>query len=375
MAEQRKIQGIAARLSPRRRRDMLLTGIAIAALLLFTYFAANGFILDSYQVRILNLCATYAILGLSMNLVNGFTGLFSLGSAGFMAVGAYVTTILFMSPEAKEQIFYLTPMVPFLQNIQLPFGLALVCAGLVSALAAFLIGFPCLRLRGDYLAIATLGFSEIIRVLFTNMQTITNGSVGFKGIPPVANLWWTFGVLALVVIFILRMMRTSYGRALKAIRDDEVAAESMGISLFRHKMWSFVISGFIAGLGGGLIASIVGSINPLQFRFILSYDILLIVVLGGMGSVSGTVVSAFIITAAKEWLRFLDNGFSLGLFRVPAISGLRMVVFSVLLMVVILFYRQGLSGGKEFSWQALISFPKNVWNRIRGRGAKGGSNA
>lgn len=366
MAE-KKYQGIVTRMTPHRQRNLLLTGIAIAALLLFTFFAVRGDLVDSYVLRILNLCATYAILGLSMNLVNGFTGLFSLGSAGFMAIGAYVTTILFMSPEAKGTIFYLEPMVPFLQNIQLPFGLSLVVAGLVSAAAAFLIGFPCLRLRGDYLAIATLGFSEIIRVLFTNMQTITNGSVGFKGIPQVVNLWWSFGVLAVVVIFIIRLMRTSYGRALKAIRDDEVAAESMGISLFKHKMLSFVISGFIAGLGGGLIASIVGSINPLQFRFILSYDILLIVVLGGMGSVSGTVVAAFIITAAKEWLRWLDNGFSLGLFQVPAISGLRMVIFSVLLMLVILFYRQGLSGGKEFSWQALINFPGRIFRRITGK--------
>ncbi|MCL1965281.1 MAG: branched-chain amino acid ABC transporter permease [Firmicutes bacterium] len=355
MAE-KKFTGVAARMTPRRGRDLTLSCAAIAAILLFTHFAMQGFILDAYLVRILNMCATYAILGLSMNLVNGFTGLFSLGQAGFMAVGAYVTTILFLSPEAKGALFYLKPMEPFLQAIQLPFWLSLLVAGLVSALAAFLIGFPCLRLRGDYLAIATLGFSEIIRVLFTNMQTVTNGAVGLKGIPPVVNLWWSFGIMALVIVFIRRLMRTSYGRAFKAIRDDEVAAESMGISLFKHKMMSFVLSGFIAGLGGGLIASIVGSINPLQFRFILSYDILMIVVLGGMGSVSGTVVAAFLITAAKEWLRWLDNGFSLGLFRVPAIAGMRMVVFSVLLMLVILFYRQGLSGGKEFSWQALIDF-------------------
>lgn len=371
MAE-RTFTGLAARLSPKKRRDLLLTGIFLVAVLLFTYFAANGFILDAYQTRILNLCATYTVLGLSMNLVNGFTGLFSLGQAGFMAVGAYVTTILFLSPASKESLFYLVPMEPFLQNLQLPFGIALVIAGLTAALMAFLIGFPCLRLRGDYLAIATLGFSEIIRVIFTNLQTITNGSVGFKAIPPVVNLWWSFGIMALVIVFILRLMRTSYGRAFKAIRDDEVAAESMGVSLFKHKMLSFVISGFIAGVGGGMMASIVGSINPLQFRFILSYDILLIVVLGGMGSVSGTVVAAFLITAAKEWLRWLDNGFSLALFKVPAISGLRMVVFSVLLMMVILFTRQGLSGGKEFSWQALIGFPNRIWRRIRGKRAKGG---
>lgn len=364
-------QGLVARMPRHKQRDLFLTALIILVILIFTAFAVSGSILDAYQVRVLNLCATYAVLGLSMNLVNGFTGLFSLGQAGFMAIGAYVTTILFMTPKAKESLFYLKPMVPFLQNVQLPFGLALIVAGLVAALAAFLIGFPCLRLRGDYLAIATLGFSEIIRVVFTNLQTITNGSVGFKAIPPVVNLWWSFGVLAAVIVFMLRLMRTSYGRALKAVRDDEVAAESMGISLFRHKMLSFIISGFIAGVGGGLLASIVGSINPLQFRFILAYDILLIVVLGGMGSISGTVVAAFILTAAKEWLRFLDNGFSLGFVNVPAISGLRMVVFSLLLMLVILFYRQGLSGGKEFSWQALFHFPEKILRRFsRSKGDK-----
>jgi len=374
MAEKKRT-GLAARLSPKRRRDALFTCAALAVFLLFTHFAVSGSLLDAYQLRILNLCATYAVLGLSMNLVNGFTGLFSLGQAGFMAIGAYVTTILFLTPESKAALFYLTPMEPFLQSLHLPFGVALVISGLIAALAAFLIGFPCLRLKGDYLAIATLGFSEIIRVLLVNLQTITNGSVGFKAIPPVVNLWWSFGVMALVIVFMLRLMKTSYGRAFKAIRDDEVAAESMGVSLFKHKMLSFVISGFIAGLGGGLMASIVGSINPMQFRFILSYDILLIVVLGGMGSVSGTVVAAFLITAAKEWLRFLDNGFSLGLFTVPVISGLRMVVFSLLLMVVILFYRQGLSGGKEFSWQALMGFPAKIARLLTGRKEKGGERA
>ena len=369
---QKTRQGLLAQMPKQKQRDIFLTALMILAVLFFTHFAVSGSIFDAYQVRILNLCATYAVLGLSMNLVNGFTGLFSLGQAGFMAIGAYVTTILFMSPESKAALFYLVPMEPLLQNIQLPFGIALVAAGFVAALAAFLIGFPCLRLRGDYLAIATLGFSEIIRVVFTNLQSITNGSVGFKTIPPVVNLWWSFGVLAVVVVFMLRLMRTSYGRALKAVRDDEVAAESMGVSLFRHKMLSFIISGFIAGLGGGLLASIVGSINPLQFRFVLAYDILLIVVLGGMGSISGTVVAAFIITIAKEWLRFLDSGFSLGFVKIPAISGLRMVVFSALLMLVILFYRQGLFGSKEFSWRALFGFPEKIWQRLSGPSRSGG---
>ncbi|MEG0853903.1 MAG: branched-chain amino acid ABC transporter permease [Angelakisella sp.] len=356
--------GLAKQFTPTQRRDFCLSAVSLLLVVVFLYLTQSGKTVGSYEVRILNLCAIYAVLGLSMNLVNGFTGLFSLGQAGFMALGAYVTTLLFMSPADKAMVFYLEPIVPWLGALQMPFFFALIIGGLVSAGAAFLIGFPVLRLRGDYLAIATLGFSEIIRVIFTNLQTITNGALGIKKIPPTANLWWTMGTLALVVVFLVRLMHGSYGRALKAIREDEIAAESMGIGLFRHKMMSFVISGFIAGVGGGLLASVVGAINPLLFRFVLAYDILLIVVLGGMGSITGTVISAFIITIAKEWLRFLDSGFSLGPIVIPEIAGLRMVVFSALLMMVILFFRRGLMGNKEFNWSMII--PKVKKPAIKG---------
>lgn len=350
------LKGIAARMPEKSRKYAFFTVVALLVLIAILGLFSSKQIGDAYQIRVLNLCAIYAILGLSMNLVNGFTGLFSLGQAGFMAIGAYVTTLLFMPPQDKSAVFYLMPIEPWLGNIQWPFPLALLMGGLVSGLCAFFIGFPVLRLRGDYLAIATLGFSEIIRVIFVNLQTITNGSMGIKNIPPTANLWWTFGVMILMVIFMRKLMRTSYGRVFKAIRDDEVAAEGMGVSLFKHKMFSFILSSIMAGIGGGLMASVVGSINPMLFRFVLAYDILLIVVLGGMGSISGTIVGAFIITIAKEWLRWLDDGFSLVLFKVPAIAGLRMVIFSAFLMAVILFYRKGLFGSREFSWAACGRF-------------------
>ncbi|MBQ3076342.1 MAG: branched-chain amino acid ABC transporter permease [Clostridia bacterium] len=311
--------------------------------------------IDNYMIRVLNLCAVYAILGLSMNLVNGFTGMFSLGQAGFMAVGAYVTALFAMTPEVKERVFYLEPIEEWLGAIHMPFIVALLLGGLAAAVLSFFIGFPVLRLKGDYLAIATLGFAEIIRIIFLNLQTITNGAMGVKNIPPTADIRWCFAVLTLMVVFMLRLINSSYGRAFKAIRDDEIAAEAMGINLFKHKMMSFILSSFIAGIGGGLMASVVSAITPNLFRFTLAYDILLIVVLGGQGSITGTVVSAFVITAAKEWLRWLDAGFSLGPITVPEIAGLRMVIFSVLLMVIILFYRQGFFGSREFSWEGLFN--------------------
>ncbi len=359
------LMGLASRMSGKNRRYAFYTALALLMVMAVMWLMDTKRIGDAYQVRVLNMCAIYAVLGLSMNLVNGFTGLFSLGQAGFMAIGAYVTTLLFMSPESKAAVFYLMPIEPWLGAIQLPFPVALFLGGLASGAFAFVIGFPVLRLRGDYLAIATLGFSEIVRVIFTNLQTITNGAVGIKNIPPTANIWWTFGVMALAVVMMRRLFRTSFGRVFMAIRDDEVAAEGMGVSLFKHKMFSFILSSFLAGVGGGLLASVVGSINPMLFRFILAYDILLIVVLGGMGSISGTIVGAFIITIAKEWLRWLDNGFSLGIVQIPAIAGMRMVVFSVLLMCVILFYRRGLFGSREFSWAACGRVLKSAGNFVR----------
>ncbi|MEG0377076.1 MAG: branched-chain amino acid ABC transporter permease, partial [Eubacterium sp.] len=286
-------------------------------------------VVDSYVRRILNLCAIYAIVSLSMNLINGFTGQFSLGQAGFMAIGAYSVAIFTVPIAVRPTLFYVMPMNPAIANIQLPFWGALILGGIVSALMAFLIGTPCLRLRGDYLAIATLGFSEIIRIVFTNTQDITNGALGIKGIPTINSLWLTFGTLIIVVVFLLLFINSSYGRALKSIREDEIAAESMGINLFKHKMISFMMSAFFTGIGGGLFAALLGTVDPKQFYFTLTYNFLLIIVLGGMGSISGTIISSFIVTAGQEWLRFLDEPFSLFGIDLPFFRpGLRMVIFS-----------------------------------------------
>lgn len=337
-----------------RKRNTILTLAAIVLLVLFLIFANKNF--DAYKIRILNLCAIYTILGLSMNLINGFTGLFSLGHAGFMAIGAYTTALCTLSAKTKEMNFFMKPIIAPLRNLSLPFLPALILGGILAAAVAFLIGAPVLKFKGDYLAIATLGFSEIIRVIFTNTQSLTNGALGLKGIPAYTNIWWSFGGAAATLIILVSLINSSFGRALKAIREDEVAAESMGINLFKHKMLSFVIGAFFAGIGGGLLGNLLGTIDPLMFRFLLTYNILLIIVLGGMGSVTGTIISAFVITAATELLRFLDEEINLGFVRIPGVAGLRMVVFSVLLMIVILFFRNGLMGTREFSWDKIISF-------------------
>ncbi len=299
-------------------------------------------VLDDYKLRVLNLCGIYIILGLSMNLINGFTGLFSLGHAGFMAIGAYTVAILTMPAPMKEMNFFMKPIVPFLANIEWSFFPALMMGGVMAGLFGFLIGAPVLRLTDDYLAIATLGFAEIIRVVFTNTQSITNGALGLKGIPASTNVWWSWGLALVTILFMTFLMEGSYGKAFNAIREDEIAARSMGINLFTHKVMSFTFGSFLAGVGGGLLAALLGTIDPNMFRIVLTFNMLLIVVLGGLGSIKGSVVSAIIVTIAMEALRFLDESINLGFVKLEGVAGMRMVIFSIILMAVVIFRKEGL---------------------------------
>ena len=344
--------------------------IGVIVLVLIIIIGLNLF-LDSYKIRILNLCGIYVILALSMNLINGFTGLFSLGHAGFMAIGAYTVGILTMSPEVKQMNFYMEPMAPSLMNLNVPFILALLIGGLIAALFGFLIGAPVLKLTDDYLAIATLGFSEIIRIIIVNLQSVTNGSLGLKGIPqvkntffadifnvsPKANLLWAWGVAIVTIIFLKFLMEGSYGKAFKAIREDEIAARAMGINLFKHKVMSFTIGSFFAGVGGGLLAASLGTIDPTIFKFVLTFNILLMVVLGGMGNINGTVVAAIVVTIAMEFLRFLDEPINLGFTVTKALPGLRMVVFSLILISVIIFKKDNIL--KDTIGKARRKYAKN----------------
>ncbi|MGI5921415.1 MAG: branched-chain amino acid ABC transporter permease [Syntrophomonadaceae bacterium] len=332
----------------------VLTIVTLVVICLAIFWAENN--LDSFKIRILNLAAVFAILGLSMNLVIGFTGMFSLGHSGFMCLGAYTAAILTMSPASKELIYYMKPIVPALANIQWPIFPAIIAAGVVAALFGLLVGIPALRLRDDYLAIATLGFAEILRIVVTNLISVTNGSLGLKNIPSIKSMWVYWGCAVITVIILKRLINSSWGQAFKAIRDNEIAAEAMGISIFKHKLLSFTIASFFAGIAGALMAFLITSIDPTMFRFLFTFQILLIVVLGGMGSLTGSVISAVIITIMMEWLRVVEQPMELfGMLSLPGLPGMRMVIFSVLLLLVILFYRQGLMGTREFNWDWVLN--------------------
>ncbi len=345
----------------KKKQKNIFTSLLILIVAVLLVLFDNNIIGNAYIRRTLNLAAIYAIVSVSMNLVNGFTGLFSLGQAGFMAIGAFTVAIFTVPSELRPAIFYTKPMAPWLVNIEIPFPLAVILGGVVAMLVALLIGWPVLRLKSDYLAIATLGFSEIVRIVFTNAQSITNGALGINRIPGIKTMWVPFGVAALCILLMLLLINSSYGRAFKAIREDEVAAESMGINLAKHKAISFAVGAFFTGIAGGLFASLITTVDPKQFYFTLTYNFLLIIVLGGLGSVTGTIIASFLVTMGLEWLRFFDEPLSIFGVNIPLFRpGLRMVIFSILLLAIVLFYSKGIMGNKEFSWDAIAAFFKRI---------------
>ncbi len=313
---------------------------------------------SSMLFMVLKKGAIYALVAVSMNLLNGFTGLFSLGQAGFMLIGAY-TYGIFTIPVASRAAVY-QYFDGGIIRFTVPVVVALAMAGIAAAIFAYLIGLPVLRLKSDYLAIATLGFAEIIRAFFQwdQLGPITNGSNLLRKFPTFNTVLYPFAVAAVCIAMIVLLINSSYGRAFKAIRDDEIAAEAMGINLAKHKQLAFTISSFFAGVGGALLAMYQTTVQASAFKSGMTYEILLIVVLGGIGSVSGSCIASFLFIACSEWwLRFLDVETFLGQFQIPFLrSGFRKVVFSVIIMLVVLFYSQGIMGSRELSLDRMLRF-------------------
>ena len=357
-------------------------------LLAIVVFLENSKIIPPTHIvfTIIKKGAVYSLVAVSMNLLNGFTGLFSLGQAGFMLLGAYTYAIFTVPTAVKGNVYYLHGGSAINFSFQELYGnlfgmegaggavslilgvlTAIILGGIVAAIFAYFIGLPVLRLKSDYLAIATLGFAEIIRAIFQwqKLGPRTNGANMINNIPTFSNFNIKSGgkivfylssfvpvfMAMICVAVILLLINSSYGRSFKAIRDDEIAAEAMGISLAKHKMLSFCISSFFAGVGGALFAMFTNNAQAKPFTSALTYEILLIVVIGGIGSVSGSCISSFLYVACSEWLlRFLDNETFIGGWKVPLLkNGFRMVVFSVVIMIVVLFFRNGIMGSKELT--------------------------
>ena len=328
--------------------NLILVAVLVALVGCVDAFAPSS----SMWFPVLRKVCTFALAAVAMNLLNGFTGLFSLGQAGFMLLGAYAYAILTIPVELRSTVFrnYGDSLVQF----QMPLVLALLAAGVVAAFFAFLIGLPVLRLKSDYLAIATLGFAEIVRglVQLSQLGPLTNGPDPLNNFTAPKSVMPYAAIAGVCILLIVLLINSTYGRAFKAIRDDEIAAEAMGINLARHKMISFVVSSFFCGVAGAMLAMCNTSVSSVSFTTSMTYQILLVVVVGGIGSVSGSVIAAFIYYASSEWwLRFLDlETYTASGARVPLLgNGFRMVVFSVLIMIVVLFFRKGIMGTREVS--------------------------
>lgn len=292
--------------------------------------------IDAYWAQIITLAGVNAIMALSVNVVCGITGQLSLGQAAFQAIGAYAVILL-------------------TQNLHIPLPISIVLAGLVAAIFGFLIGFPTLKLEGDYLAIVTLAFGEIIRVVLLNQKSWTGGPNGIQfGTVFTESLEWgatiayasVIGALVLIVILLQNFLRSTYGRAIMAVREDEIAANSSGISVFRYKMIGFVIASFIGGIGGALYAPLIGFVKPDLASFNNSVNHLIYVVLGGMGSVTGSILSAFVLTILQEVLRFLRD--------------YRLLIYPLILIIMMLFRPQGLLGTKELCFFKIPEYFKAI---------------
>ena len=372
-----------------KKTKAALSVIAIAAFLIFVYLGDKFIPAGStwkMLITVIEKGSIYALVAASMNLLNGFTGLFSLGQAGFMLIGAYSYAIFTIPGGLHDTVYQYFDggiikwsIVEILEGKLGIFGhyigmlIPMLCAGLFVAVIAYLIGIPVLRLKSDYLAIATLGFAEIIRAFFqwNTLGPVTNGSNVLRKYTTYNNALFPVVVAGLSIAIILLLINSTYGRAFRAIRDDEIAAEAMGINLFKHKEMSFVISSFFAGISGALLAMFQTTINATPFNTVMTYEILLIVVIGGIGSITGSVLGAFLFTAASEWwLRGLDSGRWLGISSSLMRPGFRKVVFAVLIMLIVLFYAQGIMGSREFSWDGFLTWWKKLPSNLRAWPAK-----
>lgn len=299
----------------------------LAALLASLVASLCSDYINAYHLDIALNVGINIILAVSLNLVNGHTGQFSLGHAGFMAVGAYGSAIITLNMGA-QMVGILGGQSVFADGVA--FIVALAVGGLAAALCGWIVGVPSLRLRGDYLAIVTLGFNEIIRVALQNTEAegTFGGAIGLSGIEGYTNLFWAFGVASIAIYVIGSMVNSTYGRGFLAVRDDEVAGESMGVNTVRYKVVAFVLGAFFAGLAGGLYAHLRMSVSPSGFEFSKSIEVVIMVILGGMGSTLGVVVAAIGLTALNEVLRDAED--------------YRMLVFSLLLIIMMIVRPQGL---------------------------------
>jgi len=292
--------------------------------------------MNEYILSIINFVGIFIILAVSLNITNGFTGLFSLGHPGFMAIGGYVTAILTF-PVARKSMFLELPQ--WLANLQLPFLPALVIGGIFAGITALIVGLPVLRLKGHYLAVATLGFLIIIQVLISNWESVTRGPLGLNGLPDFTNLWYVYPWVVITVYVGWKIKFSSYGRSMLSMREDDLSAQCLGVNLFKTRVLALVIGAFFAGIAGGLWAHLVTAITSTAFSLILAFNIVAMVVVGGTGSITGSFVAAILLSVLTELFRPLEESFGL--------YGIGEIITALILILILIFRPQGLFGSRE----------------------------
>ena len=316
-------------------KKLLFATGSVVLLIILQLTVINGLLLGGpilqgpYIHQIIILTGINIILAVSLNLINGFTGQFSIGHAGFFAVGAYTSAyvVTLVGPSIRAAF------IPVLAQDTILLLLGAVASALLAGLAGLAVGIPSLRLRGDYLAIVTLGFGEIIRVFILNIDAI-GGSRGFTGIPKLSNFFWVYLFVLITIVTVRNLVNSSYGRAFISIRDDEIAAEGMGVNTTRFKVMSFVISSMFAGIAGALFGHFTMYLHPNTFTFIKSFEIIIMIVIGGLGSIEGGILGAILFTVILEAFR--------------QFQAYRLVIFSITLILIMLYRPQGILGARSF---------------------------
>jgi branched-chain amino acid transport system permease protein len=337
--------------SPASRYLRFIPPLVLLALLIIFVLVVNS-LGDPYLKRIVILLGINIILVLSLNLSNGFTGVFSLGHVGFMAIGAYSSSILTLALQTKSQ--NLPDLPPWLAQVQLDFLPAVLAGGLLAAAVALLIGIPLMRLSGHYVAVATLGFLVIVHVVLINWTEFTRGARTFSGVLPYTDIWWVYGWLVVSVYLVWRIVRSPYGRAMVAVRENEIAAQAIGINVLRARILAFVVSAFLTAVAGGLWAHHLTSFSPAALYFTQTFNIIIMLVVGGMGSITGSILGTLLVTALSEGMRNAEMGIHLGPIQLPPLYGLSHIVLAVVFVTVIVFRRRGLMGDREISLGWLV---------------------
>lgn len=325
-----------------RSRHARLLNTLIYLLILVAALAAAQQFLNNYYLRVLSVMGISIVLSVSLNLTNGFTGDFSLGHAAFMSLGAYSAAILTLPPAVKESMNAGLPAP--LQQVTAPFLLAIVVGGIMAAILAVIVGIPVLRLRGHYLAVATLGLMVIVRVVANNWQSVTRGARGINGLPPHTTIWWSYGLAVVTTYVVWRLVHSHYGHAMIAIREDELSASARGVRVFPTRLLAFTISAFFAGAAGGLWAHLITAITPSSFSFAITFNVIVMLVVGGMGSISGSIIGPIVIVLLQEILRRVETELAIG--GTP-LYGLTQITIAVLAILIMIYRREGIMGGRE----------------------------